>query len=97
MQDDRQNVHLLQHMKKRDYHLASKKLNNPNDCNINKTRGQFHVSFNTGIFLLVQKRQKIYFGSFFFFFFSTRTSPGLLPVLGPLEVVQTPHTNQALP
>ena len=32
-----------------------------------------------------------------FFLFSTRPSPGLLLVLGPLEVLQTPHTYQALP
>ena len=33
----------------------------------------------------------------YFFLFSTRPFPGLLPMLGPLEVVQTPHTYQALP
>ena len=31
---------------------------------------------------------------FLLFFFSTR--PGLLPVLGPLGSVQTPHTNQGI-
>ena len=34
---------------------------------------------------------------YYYFLFSTRPPPGLLPVLGPLEVVQTPHTCRALP